>query len=70
MRKCRADEVPASMVALAAQCAEGVQFNCANYLCGKFLADCHEAQEQGKTFHYVWLLFSIVLLAWELPEDN
>lgn len=27
MRKCHADEVPASVVALAEQCAKGVQFN-------------------------------------------
>jgi len=27
MRKCRADEVPAPVIALAKQCAEGVQFN-------------------------------------------
>ena len=27
MRKCRADEIPAPVVALAQQCAEGVQFN-------------------------------------------
>lgn len=32
--------------------------------------NCHEAQEQGKTFHYAWLLFSIVLVAWKLPKDN
>jgi len=27
MRKCRANEVPAHVIALAVQCAEGVQFN-------------------------------------------
>ena len=45
MRKCPADEVPAPVIALAAQCAEGVQFNWVNYLCGEFLANCHEAHE-------------------------
>lgn len=34
MRKCRIDEVSVPVVALVAQCAEGVQFNCASYLCG------------------------------------
>ena len=29
-----------------------------------------EAQEQGKTFHYAWLLLSIVLMVGELPEDG
>jgi len=70
MRKCRADEVPTPIVALAAQCAKGVQFNWVHYLCGKFLANYHEAQELSKTFHYAWLLLSIVMIAWELPEDN
>jgi len=58
------------MIALAAQCAEWVQFNWTNYLCGEFLENCREAQEQGKTFHYAWLLLSIVLVAWEFPEDS
>ena len=29
-----------------------------------------EAQEEEKTFHYVWLLLSIFLVAWELPEES
>jgi len=62
--------VPAPVVSLTAHCAEGIQFNWANYLCGEFLANCHEAQEQGKKFHYAWLLLSIVLVAWELLEDS
>lgn len=70
MWKCCADEVSTPVVALAVQCIKGVQLNQANYLCSKFLANCHEADEQGKTFHYAWLLLSIVLVAWELPEDS
>ena len=58
------------MIALAAQCAEGVQFNSTNYLCGEFLVNYRETQEQGKMFHYAWLLLSIVLVAWELHEDK
>jgi len=34
------------------------------------LINCKEAQEQGKTFHYVWLLLSIVLVVGELPADS
>lgn len=70
MRKCRADEVPAPMITLAGQCVEGVQFNWENYLCAKFLPNCHKAQEQGKMFHYAWILLSIVLVAWKLLEHS
>ena len=64
------DEVPALVVVLAMQCTEGVQFNWADYLCRQFLENCREAQEQRKTFHYAWLLLSIVLVAWELLENS
>ena len=56
------------VVALVGQCAKGVQFNQADYLCREFLENCCKAQEQGKNFHYAWLLLSIVLVAWELPK--
>ena len=58
------------MTSLATQCAEGVQFNWLDYLHGEFLANCHEAQELNKMFHYAWLLLSIMLVVWELPEDS
>lgn len=32
--------------------------------------NCREAQELRKMFHYTWLLMSIVLVVWELPEDS
>jgi len=32
--------------------------------------ECREAQEQGKTFHYTWLLLSITLVVGELSEDS
>lgn len=70
MRKCGADEVSVPVITLASQCAEGVQFNWSNYLHGEFLANCCEAQGLNKTFHYMWLLLSIVLVAWELLEDS
>lgn len=42
MRKCHIHEVPALVVLLAAQCTEGVQFNCAHYLCSEFLTNIRE----------------------------
>ena len=68
MRKFCADEVLELVVSLAAQCAKGVQFNWARYLCQEFLANCREAKDETKLFHYAWLFLSIVLVAWELPE--
>jgi len=68
--RCHADEVLVPIVALAAQCAEGVPFNWACYLCSEFLVNCHKVKDLSKAFHYAWLLFSIVLGAWELPEDS
>lgn len=70
MRKCRADEVPVPVVALDEQCTEGVQFNWVKFLYEEFLLNYREAQEQGKTFHYAWLLLSILLVAREMPEDS
>ena len=32
--------------------------------------NCRKAQDERKTFHYAWLLLSIVLIAWELPKDS
>lgn len=32
--------------------------------------NCHEVQDENKPFHYVWFLLSIVMVTWELPEDN
>jgi len=49
---------------------EDIQFNWVHYLCSEFLANYGEAQDDSKTFHYSWLLLSIVLVAWELLEDN
>lgn len=70
MRKCHVNEVVASVIALAEQCVEEVQFNWAQFLCKEFLMNCKEAQDQGKTFHYVWLLLSILLIISELPTAS
>lgn len=70
MRKCHVDKMPAFVIALAEQCAEGVQFNWVQFLCDEFLTNCREAQEQGKTSHYTWLLLSILLVIGDLLEDS
>lgn len=70
MRKCHVEKVPTPVISLVAQCAEGVQFNWLHYLCSKLLANCHEAQDESKTFDYAWFFLSIVLVTWELPEDS
>lgn len=68
MRKCRTNDVPVPVVALTEQCAEGVQFNWSEFLCKEFLENFHQAQEQGKTYRYEWLLLSIVSMVREFPE--
>lgn len=70
MRKCRRDEVPALVVAMAQQCVEGVQFNWVEFLCEEFLTKYKEAQEYDKNFHYAWLLLSILLVTGKLLEDS
>jgi len=70
MRKFRTDEVPAPVVALTEHCMEGVQFNWSEFLCTQFLENFCEAQEQGKTFHYAWLLLSIFLVAREFTKHS
>ena len=57
----------APVVALATQCAEGVQFNWVCYLYIEFLSNYREAYDLSKTFHYAWLLLSILLVAGDLP---
>lgn len=65
MRKCRTDEVPASVILLATQCAKGVQFNWSHYLCSKFLANFAMVKmiETPSTMHgccflLCWLLWN------------
>lgn len=70
MRKCSVDEVPDSVIVLAVQCAEGVQFNWEQFLCNELLTNCQEDQDEGKTFHYAWLLLPILLVTGELPQDS
>jgi hypothetical protein len=47
LRKCRREEVPAGVVAVATQCAEGTTVSWAPYLLNLFLDDCKDAQDLG-----------------------
>jgi len=40
------------------------------YLSKEFLLNCHEPQDNGKEFHYAWILLLISVIAWRLPEDS
>lgn len=52
------------------KCPEGVQFNWAQFLRDELLINCQEAQEHGKTFHYAWILLSILLVTGDLLKDS
>ena len=55
MRKCRPNEVPVSIVSIAVNCAEGYSYKWVEYIAREFLEDVHDAQEEGRPFHYSWL---------------
>ena len=56
MRKCRPYEVPAPVVKIVANCAEGYSYNWAAYMAKEFLEDVCDAQEKGRPFYYSWLI--------------
>jgi hypothetical protein len=68
LRKCRKDEVPAGVIAVAAQCAEGTFVSWVPYLLNLFQVDCKDAQDLGTKFHYSWLLTLIAFMGWWEPE--
>lgn len=70
MQKFRGTKVPTVVIALTKECIAGKWFNWSQFLCEEFLTNCREVQEEGKTFHYAWLLLSIMLVTTDLPEDN
>ena len=69
IRKCRPTEVPAPVIRIAMNCAEGYNYNWAAYLAKEFLEDARDAQEKGRPFHYSWLLILIALVGWKLPTE-
>jgi hypothetical protein len=68
LRKCHREEVPAGVVAVAAQCAEGTSMSWASYLLNLFLDDCKDAQDLGTEFHYSWLITLIAFMGWKEPR--
>jgi hypothetical protein len=68
LRKCRKDEVPAEVIAVAAQCAEGTFMSWVPYLLNLFQVDCKDVQDLGTEFHYSWLLTLIAFMGWREPE--
>lgn len=67
-RKCRKEEAPIGVIAVAAHCAKGVMFSWALYLLNEFLVDCRDVQYNGTEFHYSWLIILIALAGWEEPK--
>jgi hypothetical protein len=68
LRKCRKDEVPAGVIVVAAQCAEGTFMSWVPYLSNLFQVDCKDAQDAGTKFHYSWLITLIAFMGWREPE--
>jgi hypothetical protein len=56
------------VVDLTGKCAEGLQMNWAKYLVNQLELDYREAQDQGYTFHFSWLLLLIAFIAWKMLE--
>jgi hypothetical protein len=65
IRKCLKEEVPAGVVAIVSQCANGTMINWAPYLLNFFLDDCKDVQDLGTKFHYSWLMILIDLIIWK-----
>jgi hypothetical protein len=65
MRKCRKEEVPARVVAVAAQCVKGRSMSWGPYFLNSFLEDYKDTQDWGSEFHYLWFLILIALIGWQ-----
>ena len=68
LRKCRREEVPTGVIAVAAQCTEGTSMSWVSYLLNLFLDDCKDAQDLGTKFHYSWLITLIAFMGWREPR--
>ena len=69
MWKCRPTEVPAPVIRIAINYAEGYNYNWAVYIAKEFLEDARDAQEKGRPFHYSWLIVLIALVGWQEPTE-
>ena len=65
LRKCCKDEVLAGVIAVVAQCAEGIFMSWVPYLSNLFQIDHKDMQEEGTEFHYSWLLTLISFMGWK-----
>ena len=55
------------VVSLAELCAEGVHINWSQFLVNELLQDAATSEEEGRPFHYVWLLILISFVVWSNP---
>ena len=69
MQKCRPNEVPAPIVSIAANYAEGYSYNWVAYIAKEFLEDVRDVQEKGRPFHYSCFLVLIALVGWREPTE-
>jgi hypothetical protein len=68
LRKCHKEEVPAGVIAVVAQCAEGTSMSWVPYLLNLFQEDCKDALDLGTEFHYSWLITLIAFMGWREPR--
>ena len=61
--------MPAPVVTIAANYAEGYMYNWADHIVKEFLEDVLDAQEK-RPFHYSWLLVLITLVGWREPQET
>jgi hypothetical protein len=67
IRKCCKEEVPAGVIAFAAQCTKGTSMSWAPYLLKLFQEDWKDVQDLGTEFHYLWLITLISFMGWREP---
>jgi hypothetical protein len=68
LRKFCKDEVPARVIAIAAQCAEGTSMSWEPYLSKLFQVDYKYVQDASTKFHYSWLITLIDFMGWREPK--
>ena len=65
IQKCRPNEVPASVIRIVVNYAEGYSYNWAACIVKEFLEDARDVQEKCSPFHYSWLIVLIALVGWK-----
>ena len=69
IRKMHPTQCTADEITLVQLYAEGIQINWSHFLLNKLLQESIEPQEDGKAFHYSWLLILISFNAWSNPPS-